>query len=205
MPQLANSNMNTARARATRTAIAATIAFAGGVIIMANQFAPCVRPAPQHPPIWLAKQNSKKRTRSKYGGIIIIIIVCIRYNAILVALDKEIAASPFNVCFWNFIQSKLWLFRPPFALQVHRHLAARCRNWSTSDSRSSCILKSTGNSENYSHNLCHMRHDWNSKGKIDKYWWIVWNKPFCVCCRTSFRFKKPPTRRPSAKLRYMHP
>lgn len=60
MPQLANSNMNTARARAARTAIAATIAFAGGVIIMANQFAPCVRPAPQHPPIWLAKQNSKK-------------------------------------------------------------------------------------------------------------------------------------------------
>lgn len=91
MPQLANSNMNTARARAraARTAIAATIAFAGGVIIMANQFAPCVRPAPPHPPIWLAKQNSKKRTRSKHGGIIIIIIVCIRYNAILVALALQ--------------------------------------------------------------------------------------------------------------------
>lgn len=95
--------MNPARARAARTAIAATIAFAGGVIIMANQFAPCVHPAPcTRLSGW--QNKTAKRTRSKHGGIIII-IVCIRYNTILVALalqhsvawDKEIAASLFDV------------------------------------------------------------------------------------------------------------
>lgn len=65
MPQLANSNMNTARARAARTAIAATIAFAGGVIIMANQFAPCVRPAPSAPAYLAGKTKQQKKEHDR--------------------------------------------------------------------------------------------------------------------------------------------